>query len=115
MTDNQFYPLTVKTVTPETHDTVTLAFHLPPSLKETFAYQQGQYLTLKFDLNGKEERRAYSMSSSPLEDDLAVTVKKVKNGKVSTYIHDQLTAGATIDVMPPQGRFFTPLSPEAKK
>jgi len=115
MTEHQFYTLPIKAIIPETHDTSTVVFHLPAGLAEKFTYTQGQYLTLKFEIAGKEERRAYSMSSSPLEEDIAVTVKKVKDGKVSTYIHERLTAGDTIEVMPPQGRFFTPLAVEAKK
>ena len=51
-----FHPLSVKKVTAETADAVTLTFDVPANLKESFQYTQGQYLTLKFELNGKEER-----------------------------------------------------------
>ena len=71
-----FHQLSIKKITPETPDTVTLTFEVPTDLKSQFQYTQGQYLTLKFQLNGKEERRSYSMCSSPLEGDLSVTVKK---------------------------------------
>lgn len=112
---NTFFPLKVKDVVKETPEAVTLVFAVPDELQEAFAYKQGQYLTLKFHLNGQEVRRSYSMCSSPLEPDLAVTVKRVDSGMVSTYIHEQVESGQTIEVMPPEGRFFTELDPEQRK
>ncbi|MEZ4935465.1 MAG: 2Fe-2S iron-sulfur cluster-binding protein [Saprospiraceae bacterium] len=110
-----FHNLSVKKVTTETPDAVTLTFDVPADLKESFKYTQGQYLTLKFQLNGKEERRSYSMCSSPLENDLSVTVKKVQGGKVSTHIHQNIKTGDVIEVMQPDGRFYTDLNEDNKK
>lgn len=105
----QFYKLKVKEVIRETADCVSLSFEIPAALKETFQYTQGQYATLKFDLNGQSVRRAYSMSSSPLEEDFTVSVKRLEGGLVSTYINNNVKAGMEIEVMPPDGRFFTKL------
>ena len=58
MSDTNFYELTVKAVEPATDEAVVLTFDIPANLKEKFEYQHGQYLTLRFKLNGKEERRA---------------------------------------------------------
>jgi ring-1,2-phenylacetyl-CoA epoxidase subunit PaaE len=102
-----FYPLAVSQVIQETSDTVSLVFDVPQDLKEAFEYKQGQYLTLRFTINGKEERRAYSMSSSPLETGLKVSVKRVKKGIVSNHIADKIKTGSQVQVMPPQGRFYT--------
>lgn len=115
MSDTQFYPLTISKVKQETDDTVTLFFTVPAALSDTFKYTQGQYLTLRFTINEAEERRAYSMSSSPVEAELAVSVKRVNGGKVSNHINDNLKAGDSVDVMPPQGRFYTKLDPEQRK
>ena len=113
--DRNFYELKVDAIYRETEDTITVSLQVPGEMAETFKYKQGQYLTLKFEINGKEERRSYSMSSSPLEDRLAVTVKRVKNGLVSNYMHDHLKVGETIQVMPPDGRFYTDLDPDNRK
>ncbi len=110
-----FYALPIRQLTPETTDTVTIEFAIPDDLQERFAYKQGQYITLKVLLNGQELRRSYSMSSSPLENKLAVTVKKVAGGKVSSYLHDKLKVGDTLDVALPEGRFFTKLDPEKRR
>lgn len=111
----QFYSLKVSEVRRETPDAVSIFFDIPENLKEIFTYTQGQYLTLKFTLGGTEVRRAYSMSSSPLEDRISVTVKKVEKGLVSTYINDKLKAGDMVDVLSPDGRFFTPLKEDQRK
>ncbi len=111
----QFYNLTVNDVIRETNNTVSLSFKIPEELEETFKYHHGQYLTLKFDINGESHRRAYSMSSAPDDEDITVTVKRVKDGTVSTYINDNVQPGSIIEVMPPQGRFFSPLKEENRK
>lgn len=113
--DHNFYSLSVKSVRNETEDAVTLTFDIPEDLKKTFQYTQGQYLTLKFELNGQEVRRSYSMCSSPIDPDIAVTVKEVEGGLVSTHINRNVKGGDVIEVMPPDGRFFTPLAEENRK
>jgi ring-1,2-phenylacetyl-CoA epoxidase subunit PaaE len=112
---SNFYSLKVVQIQPETSDTVSVTFEVPEDAKEVFNYTQGQYLTLRFTINGKEERRAYSMCSSPLEKGLTVAVKRVKSGKVSNYINDVLKVGDSVDVMPPEGRFFSTLDPDNQK
>ena len=73
----EFYQLKVKEITPETKDTVTLEFDIPAELSDKFAYKHGQYITMRKEMDGHELRRSYSMSSSPLDNKLAITVKKV--------------------------------------
>lgn len=110
-----FHYLTVAEKRQETPDALTLVLSVPEELRPAFKYTQGQYLTLRFEVNGQEERRAYSMCSSPLDEGLAVTVKRVQDGRVSNHIHDQVQVGDQIEVMPPEGRFFTPLKEENRK
>ncbi len=112
---SSFYPLTVKEVKKETQDTVSIFFEVPDELKDTFQYTQGQYITVKVPVNGNEERRAYSMCSSPLEREIAVAVKEVPGGKVSSYLNTKIKAGDQLEIMPPEGRFFTQLDPDNRK
>ncbi len=111
----QFYPLTVARIQPETPDTRTIEFHVPEELSHLFTYQAGQYVTLRHTLNGQEVRRSYSMSSSPLEKRLAITVKKIPNGRMSTYLCDVLRQGDTLEVAPPDGRFTTTFDPDRRR
>ena len=110
-----FYTLKIKQVIRETADAVTLEFEIPADLQEKFVYQQGQYITLRLEKNGQELRRSYSMSSSPLEKRLAVTVKKVPGGQFSNYLHDEVTVGDTLEVAAPDGRFYNTLHPEKRR
>lgn len=116
MSDNNFYELTVKAIEPETDQAVLVSFDIPADLKEKFQYLHGQYLTLRFNINGKEERRAYSLcSSSDTDKDIKIGVKRVKNGKVSTFINANLKAGDRVEVMPPNGNFTVKLNQDNKK
>lgn len=110
-----FFPIKIKQKTVETQDTVTLELEIPAELQDLFTYKQGQYLTIKAQLDSHELRRSYSMSSSPLENRLAITVKKVQGGKVSTWLHDQVQVGDALEVAPPAGRFYHELHPEKRR
>jgi len=104
---SQFYTLTIAKINQLTADTVSILFDIPTNLTEVFNYTSGQYLTLKFNINGNDERRAYSLSSSHYTDKLMeVAVKQVENGLVSTHINKNLKEGDRIEVMPPQGNFI---------
>lgn len=100
----KFVPLKVLEVIRETADANTVVFEAPAD--GSFTYLPGQYLTLKFEVGGESLRRAYSLCSSPItESHLAVTVKRVDDGRVSNHIADNLKAGDSVEVMPPMGNF----------
>jgi ring-1,2-phenylacetyl-CoA epoxidase subunit PaaE len=112
----QFHKLKVTNIIRETEDATTVAFAIPPDLESTYKYKHGQYITLRFAFDGKDERRTYSMCSSPVTDDfLAVTVKKVPNGQVSPYVNEHLQIGDLVDVMPPLGNFTIDLDPSNQR
>ncbi|MCB9195332.1 MAG: 2Fe-2S iron-sulfur cluster binding domain-containing protein [Flavobacteriales bacterium] len=102
---SHFHNLKVVEVTRETPEAVAVGFEIPADLKEEFKFEAGQYLTLSFNIGGSEERRAYSLCSSPSENILRVAVKEVEGGKVSTHVNRNLSVGDVVKVMPPQGNF----------
>ena len=113
---SNFYKLRVAEIRRETEDAVSVAFNIDDEFKSAFNYQPGQYLTLKFLINGVEERRSYSLCSSPFQDELMrVAVKKVENGKVSTYINEHLNEGDEVEVMTPQGNFVLDVNENNEK
>ena len=113
---SKFHTLKVADVVRETADAVSIAFEVPGNLKQEYKYKQGQYLTLKFNINGEDLRRSYSICSSPFEEnELRVAIKKVKDGRVSTFINDRIKAGDTLEVMIPMGNFHTELNASNKK
>lgn len=109
----KFYPLKVKDVRPETVDCVSVSLDVPAELRETFRFAPGQYLTFRRHFDDAEIRRSYSICVSPGEGELRVAIKKVEEGKFSTYAHSALKPGDVLDVMPPMGK-FTPKKTEAK-
>jgi ferredoxin-NADP reductase len=101
-----FTRLRVKHVIRETRDAISLVFDVPDSHTERFRYRAGQYLTLQVQIDDREHRRCYSISSSPaVEEDLRVTVKRDGDGLVSNWLNDTAAAGTELRVAPPQGRF----------
>lgn len=74
-------------------------------------YQAGQYLTVKVpSTETGSVARCYSLASSPHSgDELIVTVKRTAEGYASNWLCDNITAGASLTVLPPSGR-FTPAS-----
>ncbi len=109
---HEFHSLRVSEVIKETDNSSSIYFDVAENQKEYFTYNAGQYLTLKFVLNGIEARRAYSICTSPLEKKLAVNVKRVSKGLVSNHINDNLRSGDKVDVMEPDGKFGLDLSHE---
>ena len=106
--NGDFCPLKVSATREEIRGQAkTVMFDLPKSLEKTFRWLPGQHLTLRFNLKGEEERRSYSISSSPFASEpLRITVKRVKGGLVSNHINDNVNVGDIIEVMPPFGGFY---------
>ncbi|NQY07906.1 MAG: 2Fe-2S iron-sulfur cluster binding domain-containing protein [Flavobacteriales bacterium] len=111
----EFHQLTLSGVSKSTADCTVLSFNVPEELKDAFAYQHGQYLTLKKDLNGQEIRRSYSLCSSSVDNKWEVAVKRIPDGVFSNYANDQLSVGDSLDVMTPMGAFTSPITPDATK
>lgn len=110
-----FYKLRIKELRRETPECVSVLLDVPSELQNTFAFRQGQHLVFRSMHEGQEIRRSYSICSSPQEGELRVAVKKLPGGLFSTRLHEQAQEGDEVDVMAPQGRFYTPLDPTHQK
>nr|AGU09849.1 Oxidoreductase NAD-binding domain [uncultured organism] len=106
---SQFHSLTVANVRHETREAISVTFDVPPALQSTFAYRQGQHLTLRALIDGIDVRRSYSICSAVQDRQLRVAIKRVAGGVFSTWANETLKPGARLDVMPPDGRFNLPL------
>jgi len=113
--ENKFYPLKIKDIHQTTQDCSIISFEVPAELKSNFSFIQGQYLTLRATINGEDVRRSYSICSSPLDGELKVGIKRIEDGKFSTYATQQLSVGESIEVMPPNGKFYKEIEPNSKK
>lgn len=111
MTTPHFHSLTIADIRRETPDAVSIAFDVPPDLRELYAFAPGQYLTLRTVLEGEECRRSYSICAGLDDGEWRVAVKRVEGGRFSTYANTALSVGDRLDVMTPMGRFTTALDP----
>lgn len=112
----RFHTLKVKDVRRETADSVSVAFDVPLAIQHEYQFKQGQYITIKLNVNGEEIRRSYSICTSPYsEKELRVAVKEVQDGRASTLINRSWKAGDTVEVMTPMGNFSSILSGNNKK
>ena len=112
---SRFHALRIANVRRETADTVSLAFDVPDALRDGFAFQPGQYLTLRTVLAGEELRRSYSICSGLDDGEVRVAIKLVRDGRFSAWAHGALQPGHAIEVMPPQGRFTVALDRSAAR
>lgn len=111
----EFHSLTVQGLNHDTPDATVVTLAVPAELEEAYRFKAGQYLTLEQEIDGDTIRRSYSICSAPDERGLRIGVKRVTNGRFSTFVNDVLAAGDRLSVLPPTGTFFTPLDAGHKK
>ena len=105
----RFHDLAVARITPEAAGAVAITFAVPPELADTFAFEPGQFLTLRTELDGEDVRRNYSICSTRSRyvraGELEVGIRPMEGGLFSNWAATRLKAGDRLAVMPPDGRF----------
>lgn len=97
--------LRVSEIREETDSTTTFRVvsrdgYLPP-------FQAGQYINLFMEIDGVRTSRPYSISSSPSQSGYYdITVRRVDNGFVSSYLLDEVRVGARFQSTSPSGQFY---------
>ncbi|MFT4092978.1 MAG: iron-sulfur cluster-binding domain-containing protein [Niabella sp.] len=78
-------------------------------------YKAGQFLTLVFNTKSGEQRRSYSLSSSPdANEPLSITVKKLDNGEFSRWLVYKAKAGNILHTSGISGFFTLPENSKEK-
>ncbi|MDB5587929.1 MAG: hybrid-cluster NAD(P)-dependent oxidoreductase [Devosia sp.] len=105
--------LVCQAVREETHDVKT--FMLKPLSPRRFSYQPGQFMTYSFEIGGETIHRCYTISAAPTRPDtISLTVKRVPNGPVSNWLHDNLKPGVRLKALGPMGDFTCFSHPAAR-
>jgi ring-1,2-phenylacetyl-CoA epoxidase subunit PaaE len=107
-----FHPLRVGAVEPLTGDAVAVTFDLPAELADQYRYVQGQHLTVRAVVDGRDVRRSYSLVEPVSARTLRIAVRRIEGGVLSTYLNETLAAGEILDVMTPTGSFNVVLDPD---
>ena len=103
----KFHSIEVNEIITETTDSKSFVLTIPERLKKQFVYTAGQFIILKVEIDGKEYKRSYSLSTCPYTDvKFHFTVKRIKDGVVSNYLNNQIKTGDELLVFPPSGTFF---------
>ncbi|HEX2904915.1 MAG TPA: 2Fe-2S iron-sulfur cluster-binding protein [Jatrophihabitans sp.] len=106
-----FHKLTVSAIAPLTDQAVAVEFSVPEPLRDDYAFRPGQHLTLRRVSGDLEDRRTYSICSTPRllaeSGRLRIGVKRVPDGVFSGWLTAGLQPGEVIEVMTPAGHFGT--------
>ncbi|MEM7254785.1 MAG: FAD-binding oxidoreductase [Pseudomonadota bacterium] len=101
--------LRVADVVRETKDVVSI--HLESATGDRLAsFAPGQHLPIAVPIGSGNSpaRRTYSLSSSPTGHRYRISVKRIPDGVVSSYLHARFEPGVTLQTYPPAGEFVLP-------
>jgi len=102
-----YIPLEVTQIRSDTAS--TKSFILKQLHGNPIRYKPGQFLTLIFKKKNSEERRSYSISSTPdLGEPLTITVKRIDNGEFSRHLFDVVQRGDVLYTIGASGYFTLP-------
>jgi ferredoxin-NADP reductase len=101
---NSWQIATVRDIRPETAKVKTFTLALPAWAR----HRPGQHYDVRLTApDGYQAQRSYSVASSPEhEGEIDLTVERIEDGEVSTYMHDVLVPGDRIEVRGPIGGYF---------
>jgi ferredoxin-NADP reductase len=95
---------TVVKVRLETQSVKTFTLALP----DWVPHRAGQHYDVRLTApDGYQAQRSYSIASSPEQrDQIELTVERLDDGEVSTYMHDVLIVGDQVELRGPIGGYF---------
>jgi ring-1,2-phenylacetyl-CoA epoxidase subunit PaaE len=104
-----FFDLTVEAIEAEAAHSAAITLSVPPEHRDRFAFEPGQFITVRARINGQDVRRNYSLCSTPalLKDkgQIQMGVRAVEGGAMSNWLVDGVRAGQQLSIAPPEGRF----------
>ncbi len=94
----------VKEIKPETAQVKSFTLVLPQWMR----HRAGQHYDIRLTAeDGYQTQRSYSIASEPeREGQVDLTVERINDGEVSTYLHDVLVPGDRIEARGPIGGYF---------
>ena len=101
----KFHSLRVGSIAPDAEDAVAIALEVPPHLQDEYRGSAGQHVVVRAQVGAEEVRRTYSLVNAPGEWPLRIVPRVHAAGTLSRYLAEQLRAGDTLEVLPPNGSF----------
>ena len=106
---SEFRRLTVAQKDQLCDDAVAITFDVPADVAPEFHFRAGQWLTVRRILDGRDERRSYSICA-PEGAPARIGVREVADGAVSGWLVRDIRPGDQIEVQPPSGSFTADLT-----
>jgi len=106
-----FHPLEVTAVDRIAEDAISMTFAIPSELRAQFQHHAGQYVTVRRSIDGREERRTYSIVTPPGGSVLKLGVREQAGGRMSRELAAHIRPGDKLEVGTPIGRFRTSVDP----
>jgi ring-1,2-phenylacetyl-CoA epoxidase subunit PaaE len=104
MRNRPFRTVRVADVQPLCDDAAAITFAIPDQYRDEFRFCPGQSVTLRRTIDGREQRRSYSICA-PAGTAPRIGVREIPGGAFSGWLVHQLRAGDDIEVQPPAGAF----------
>src|SRR3972149_1420071 len=94
----------IRDIKPETAKVKSFTLTLPAWMR----HRAGQHYDIRLTAeDGYQAQRSYSIASEPeREGEVDITVERINDGEVSTYLHDVLVPGDRIEARGPIGGYF---------
>ena len=94
----------IRDIRPETANVKSFTLTLPDWMR----HRAGQHYDIRLTAeDGYQAQRSYSIASEPeREGQVDITVERINDGEVSTYLHDVLIPGDRIEARGPIGGYF---------
>lgn len=99
-----FHHLTVASVERLCDDAAAVTFEVPADLRADYDFAPGQSLTLRRTIDGREERRSYSICA-PAGAAPRIGVREIPDGLFSSWLVREVRAGDRVEVQVPTGTF----------
>jgi ferredoxin-NADP reductase len=94
----------IRDIKPETANVKSFTLTLPDWMR----HRAGQHYDIRLTAeDGYQAQRSYSIASEPeREGEVDITVERIDDGEVSTYLHEVLVPGDRIEARGPIGGYF---------
>jgi ferredoxin-NADP reductase len=100
----QWQIASITSIKPETPTVKTFTLRLPAWMR----HRAGQHYDIRLTAqDGYQTQRSYSIASEPeRQGEVDLTVERIEDGEVSTYLHDVAVIGDRVEVRGPIGGYF---------
>jgi len=101
----QFHWLKITKKEELTKNTFSLELEIPENLENTFQFEAGQFVSIKFQSHGEQVIKDYSMTSAPYEKKITLGIKISSADGATAQLFRNYSAGDMLLVSEPAGRF----------